>query len=100
MNNEIINNKKLLISLDNLCKDKDFDECDWVGNLIGAWRTKEIMPRNVAIDFYNYYISSTRNASKYRSALVTLEKENEILMKKVIVLINKGEQNANNIYKI
>ena len=29
--------------------------------------------------FYNYYISSTRNASKYRSALVTLEKEKEII---------------------
>ena len=29
--------------------------------------------------FYNYYISSTRNASKYRSALVVLEKEKEII---------------------
>ena len=29
--------------------------------------------------FYNYYISSTRNASKYRSALVTLETEKEIV---------------------
>ncbi len=29
--------------------------------------------------FYNYYISSTRNASKYRSALVRLEKEKEVL---------------------
>lgn len=28
--------------------------------------------------FYNYYISSTRNASKYRSVLVTLESEKEI----------------------
>ena len=29
--------------------------------------------------FYNYYIASTRNASKYRSALVVLEKEKEII---------------------
>lgn len=29
--------------------------------------------------FYNYYISSTRNASKYRQALVTIEKEKEII---------------------
>ena len=29
--------------------------------------------------FYNYYISSTRNASKYRSALVVLDKEKEII---------------------
>ena len=29
--------------------------------------------------FYNYYISSVRNASKYRSILVTLEKEKEII---------------------
>ena len=28
--------------------------------------------------FYNYYISSTKNASKYRSALVVLEHEKEI----------------------
>ena len=28
--------------------------------------------------FYNYYISSTRNASKYRSVLVTLQTEKEI----------------------
>ena len=28
--------------------------------------------------FYNYYISSVRNASKYRSALVTLDNEKEI----------------------
>jgi len=28
--------------------------------------------------FYNYYISSVRNASKYRAALVVLEKEKEI----------------------
>ena len=29
--------------------------------------------------FYNYYISTVRNASKYRCVLVTLEKEKEIL---------------------
>ncbi|MBR6297965.1 MAG: tRNA-dihydrouridine synthase [Candidatus Gastranaerophilales bacterium] len=29
--------------------------------------------------FFNYYISSVRNASKYRACLVTLEKEKEIL---------------------
>ena len=29
--------------------------------------------------FYNYYIASTRNASKYRSALVVLDKEKEII---------------------
>ncbi len=29
--------------------------------------------------FYNYYISSTRNASKYRQALVSMESEKEIL---------------------
>jgi len=28
--------------------------------------------------FYNYYISSIKNASKYRSILVTLENEKEI----------------------
>ena len=42
--------------------------------------------------FYNYYISSTKNASKYRSALVVLEKEKEIVevLDEILSLHNKN----------
>lgn len=40
----ILNNKKLLLSLERDCKEYDFDNCSWVGNLVGAWRFKEVMP--------------------------------------------------------
>ena len=41
----ILDNKKLLLGLELDCKKYDFDSCLWVGNLVGAWRLKEIMPR-------------------------------------------------------
>ena len=42
--------------------------------------------------FYNYYISSVRNASKYRSALVVLEKEKEInkILDEILLIHNKN----------
>ncbi len=42
--------------------------------------------------FYNYYISSYKNASKYRSVLVTLEKEEEILkvLDEILLVHNKN----------
>lgn len=40
-----LNDKKLLLSIDNLCQKRDFDACAWGGNFLGAWRFKEIMPR-------------------------------------------------------
>ena len=45
--NFILNNKKLLLRFVGLCKKYDFDECEWGGNLVGAWRFKEIMPRDI-----------------------------------------------------
>ena len=44
---KLMNNKKLLFQLIDDCKKYDFDDCSWVGNLVGAWRFKEVMPRDV-----------------------------------------------------
>lgn len=41
----LLDNKKLLQSLDRDCKKFVFDGSVWVGNLVGAWRFKEIMPK-------------------------------------------------------
>lgn len=40
----VLSKKKLLLSLDKLCAQKDFDQCEWVGNLVGNWMNREIMP--------------------------------------------------------
>ena len=42
-----IDNRNLRISIDKSCKEHDFDASQWVGNLMGAWGRKEIMPRGV-----------------------------------------------------
>jgi lipopolysaccharide cholinephosphotransferase len=41
----VLDNKKLLLSIDNSCKKRDFDSSSWVGNLLGAWRFKGLIPR-------------------------------------------------------
>jgi len=43
----ILNNKRLLLKLDAICEKYSFDQCAWVGNMVGAWRFKEVMPRTV-----------------------------------------------------
>lgn len=42
-----INVKKLILNLDNLCSKYDYDSHEWIGNLLGAWRFKEIMPKHI-----------------------------------------------------
>jgi len=43
----VLNPKKLLHSLDALCREKDFDQCTWGGNPIGNWMEREIMPKRI-----------------------------------------------------
>lgn len=45
--NFLLDKKKLLLSVDQMCAQKDFDQCEWVGNLMGNWMEREIMPRSV-----------------------------------------------------
>lgn len=44
---QILDNKKLLLGLDRDCKKRDFDSNAWIGNLVGAWKYRELMPREV-----------------------------------------------------
>lgn len=37
--------KKLLKNLVDKCQERSWDDCEWGGNLVGAWRFKEVMPR-------------------------------------------------------
>lgn len=43
----IINNRNLRIKLDQECKKKNFDDCNWGGNVFGNWGFNEIMPNAV-----------------------------------------------------
>lgn len=45
--NFLINNKKLQKHIDQLCKENDYDECLYGGNLLGAWRFKEVMESRI-----------------------------------------------------
>lgn len=42
-----IDNKKLLLKVDNLCKRRDYDQYKIVGNLLGNWGIKEIMSKEI-----------------------------------------------------
>ena len=43
----ILNGKKLMIQLDELCAKIDYDTSTWICNDMGAWRLKEAMPRAI-----------------------------------------------------
>lgn len=43
----IINNKKLQLKLDSLCKKYNYDECEFVGNLLGTWRFRDVVNKTV-----------------------------------------------------
>lgn len=45
--NILLDNRELLLSIDDLCQKRDFDTCAYGGNFLGAWRFKEIMSREI-----------------------------------------------------
>ncbi len=44
---KILSEKKLCLEINELCKKKSYDDCEIVGNLVGAWGRKEIMSKNM-----------------------------------------------------
>ena len=42
----ILSNHKLIMKINNMCSARDFDTTPYVGNLVGNWGKKEIMPRD------------------------------------------------------
>lgn len=41
----LINNKKFMLKIDELCKENDFDACDTVANFYGNWGFREVMKK-------------------------------------------------------
>ena len=55
----ILNEKKLLVKLDNLCCKFDYDECDYVGVLLTQYRKKYIMPKYLFAETKRYKFENT-----------------------------------------
>lgn len=45
--NFILNNKKLQLKIDKMCKTLDYDECKICGNLLGTWRFRDVMDKDI-----------------------------------------------------
>ena len=66
--------KYILYKLIKECSNKDFDKCLWIGNLMGAWRFKEVMPKIYMgtpklYKFENIEIFGVENADAYLTSL-------------------------------
>lgn len=72
--NFIIDNKKLMLSVDNMCKQRDYDDYSIVGNLYGAWGRKEIMEKNIFGNptLYNFEDIRVYGAEDYDRYLTSL----------------------------
>ena len=69
-----INSKNILHKLIKKCAEKDFDEYLYIGNLMGAWRFKEVMPRKYMgnpklYKFENIEIFGVEDAEAYLTSL-------------------------------
>lgn len=70
----LVDDKKLLSNLDMLAAQKDFYKCSYGGNAFGAWRFKEIMPREIMgkpriYPFEDTVIYGAENADAYLTHL-------------------------------
>ena len=69
-----INPKVILYKIVRKCAEKDYDECSWIGNLVGNWRFKEVMPKEYMgtpklYKFENIEIFGVENADAYLTSL-------------------------------
>lgn len=69
-----INAKKVVIRLVKRCSKYSFADCEWIGNLVGAWRFKEIMPKSYMGEpklykFENLSIYGVADADAYLTSL-------------------------------
>ena len=72
--NYILNNKKLQLKIDSLCRAHDYNQYTYGGNLMGHWRQKEIMPsrimgRPTLYKFENIEIFGAENYDDYLTRL-------------------------------
>lgn len=69
-----INAKNILQRLANECAKRKWDDYDWIGNLVGAWRFKEVMPKIIMgnpclYQFENIMVYGAEKADEYLTYL-------------------------------
>lgn len=72
--NCIIDNKKLMYSIDEMCKAKDYESSKYVGNLYGNWGLREIVEKTVmgnpvVYRFENLEVCGVADYDKYLTSL-------------------------------
>ena len=68
------NEKDLSAKIDRLCSQRDFDDCDFVGDLVSPYRTKEIMSKDIygKPTVYSFEGLSVYGPEKYEEYLSAL----------------------------
>ncbi len=69
-----LNTKGILKRLMLLCKEHSYKDCLWVGNLMGAWRLKELVPKEVIgepidYEFEGMTVKGVADADRYLTYL-------------------------------
>lgn len=72
--NRWIDQKNLLHTIDSISASRPFDGCRWVGNMMGAWMERELMPREVLGDptpyaFEGLIVLGPQDAEGYLTSL-------------------------------
>lgn len=72
--NCVVSDKRLLKRLADICSERKWDECSYGGNLVGAWRFREVMPRTVMgtptlYKFETLMVYGAENADEYLTNL-------------------------------
>ena len=70
----LLDPKKLLLHIQQMCGQKSFDQCAWIGNFAGAHREKEIVPREVMGEPTEYTFENIRvyGVKDYEAYLTSL----------------------------
>ena len=66
--------KRIALKIDSLCRKNAFESKKYVGNLVGAWRARELVPREyfgkpVPLDFENIKINCPADTDGYLTAI-------------------------------
>lgn len=72
--NRIVDRRKMQHSIDRMCQSRAFEACSWVGNMMGTWMERELMPRAFfgtpkAYVFETITIFGVENADAYLTRL-------------------------------
>lgn len=69
-----IDNKKLMLQIDEMCKTHDYSKCDYIGNFYGNWGIREVVKKEVmgTPTLYRFENLLVYGASDYNAYLTSL----------------------------